>query len=348
MASKVLLGMSGGIDSSVAALLLKKQGFEVIGMSLLTYTSEKELPGIEDAKRLAKKLDIEHHIIDSRKEFKRDVIDYFVYSYLKGQTPNPCIRCNDVIKWKFLYEWSEKLDCDFIATGHYVRKTEKNGIFYIQKGTDTSKDQSYYLWNLNQDTLKKSIFPLGGFHKNDIKELAESNGFLSSGNRKESMGVCFLKNSDYRNFIKTQLPVNHPAIQPGNITDLSNNIIGHHLGYPFYTIGQKRHIENTPHNHCVIKIVPDQNRLIVGNKDELNSKTVSLSNYRITPDSSLWKNRKVFIRIRGIDSSPGYYGLLRVEETSLTVTFDQSVWAITPGQSLVFYNNDIVIGGGIC
>lgn len=340
--------MSGGIDSSVAVVLLKEQGFEVIGISLLTYTSEKELPGIDAAIKLADKQNIEHHIIDSQKEFDRDIIDYFVNSYLKGETPSPCVKCNEVIKWKFLYKLAEEFDCNFIATGHYVRKTEVDGYYYIQKGIDPAKDQSYYLWNLNQDILKKAIFPLGEYHKKEIKEIAESNDFSSVTGKKESMGVCFLLNKDYRDYLKDRLPDNHPAIQPGNITDLNNNLIGRHIGFPFYTIGQKRHIVNIPSNHCVIKIDSENNRLITGHRDKLYSNSVTLNTFRITIDQSLWKNKKVFIRIRGIDSSPGYFGKIVIKDDALTVTFDNPVWAITPGQSLVLYQDDIVIGGGVC
>ena len=339
--------MSGGLDSSAAALMLKEQGYEVIGITLLTYTSIENSPWITDAQELAKKLNIEHHIIDSRKEFKRDVIDYFVSSYLEGKTPNPCIRCNEVIKWKFLYDLSGKFSADYISTGHYVRKVESNGYYYIQKGIDPAKDQSYYLWNLSQDILKKAIFPLGERHKKEIKKIAESNGFLSTTGKKESMGVCFLRNKDYREYLKENLPAGHPAIQPGNITDIDNNVIGQHIGFPFYTIGQKRHIENIPSGHCVIKIDPKNNRLITGLRDSLYSDAVTLHTFRITPDESLWKNREVFIRIRGIDSSPGYHGRVKKEGNALTVTFNTPVWAITPGQSLVFYHNDIVIGGGV-
>ncbi len=343
----VLLGMSGGIDSSVAATLLQEHGFEVIGITLLTHSGEEELPGIKSAKKLAKKLGIEHHVIDSRKEFKHNVIDYFVNSYLKGETPNPCIRCNEVIKWRFLYDLSVKFGADYISTGHYVKKAELNGYFYIQKGIDPAKEQSYYLWNLGQDILKKAIFPLGEHHKTDIKKIAENYGFLSTTGKKESMGVCFLQNKDYRIYLKKNLPANHPAIQPGNITDNNNNVIGQHIGFPFYTIGQKRYIENIPPSHCVINIDAENNRLITGHRDELYSKTVTLPTFRITPNKSLWEEREVFIRIRGIDSSPGYYGNIKVKNHTLIVTFKTPVWAITPGQSLVFYYKDMVVGGGI-
>ena len=346
-ANRILLGMSGGIDSSAAALMLQDQGYEVVGLTLLTYKSEEASPWVKDARELTGKLGIEHHVIDSRKAFKRDVIDYFVNSYLKGETPNPCIRCNEVIKWKFLLDLSEKFNCNHISTGHYVRLAEKDGLFYIQKGVDPAKDQSYYLWNIGQDVLQKAVFPLGSFTKEEIKEYSEKNGFLRKKKRKESMGVCFLQNRDYRDYLRSVLPAGHPALKKGDIVDAESNVIGKHDGFPFYTIGQKRHIENLPPGHCVTKIIADKNLLVTGKRDKLFSKDVSLKTFRITPDASLWKNKKVFIRIRGIDKVPGYFGTIEKHNATLHVSFDQPVWALTPGQSLVFYHDDMVIGGGI-
>ncbi len=345
--NRVLLGMSGGIDSSAAALMLREKGYEVTGLTLLTYATEQQSPWVNDARELAGRLNIEHHVIDSRKEFRRDVIDYFVKSYLEGKTPNPCIRCNEVIKWKFLYDLSEKFNCNFISTGHYVSKVEQNGFYYIRKGIDPAKDQSYYLWNIDQDILKKALFPLGNLTKEEIKQYSKENGIVQSKNRKESMGVCFLQNSDYRDYLRSTLPSGHPAIQPGNIIDRNSNVIGTHNGFPFYTIGQKRHIENIPPGHCVTNIIADKNLLVVGRQEDLYSDTVNLKTFHITPDTSLWKNQTVFIRIRGVDKVPGYFGKLEEENDSLTVQFEKPVWALTPGQSLVFYQNNLVIGGGI-
>jgi len=339
--------MSGGIDSSAAALMLQNQGYDVVGMTLLTYKPEEDSPWVKDARELAEHLGIEHHVIDSRKEFKNEVIDYFVGSYLKGETPNPCIRCNEVIKWKFLLELSEEFNCDFISTGHYVRKVEKDGVYYISKGVDPVKDQSYYLWNIGQDVLKKALFPLGSFTKEEIKNYTEENGFPGRKRKKESMGVCFLQNNDYREYLKSVLPAGHHALQKGDIIDSGNKVIGRHNGFPFYTIGQKRHIENIPPGHCVTKIIAEKNRLVVGMRDELFSESVELKTFRITPDKSLWVGKKVFIRIRGIDKVPGYFGTIDKKGNTLHVSFDEPVWALTPGQSLVFYYDDMVIGGGI-
>ncbi len=339
--------MSGGIDSSTAALMLQKQGYEVVGLTLLTFKSEEDSPWVQDARELAIKLNIEHHVIDSRKEFKRDVIDYFVNSYLKGETPNPCIRCNEVIKWKFLLDLSEEFKCDFISTGHYVRKAEKDGVFYIRKGIDPAKDQSYYLWNIGQDILKKAIFTLGDFTKEEIKKISAGNVHPGEKRNKESMGVCFLQDKDYRDYLNSVLPDGHHALQEGDIINSKNEVIGKHDGFPFYTLGQKRHIENIPAGHCVTKIIADKNQLVVGKREDLFSETVSLKTFRVTPDPSLWKDQKVFIRIRGIDKVPGYFGTIEKRNATLHVSFDEPVWALTPGQSLVFYHDDMVIGGGI-
>ena len=339
--------MSGGIDSSVAALMLREKGYEVVGMTLLTYASRENSPWLKDVQKLSVRLGIEHHVIDSRKQFRHDVIDYFVKSYLKGETPNPCIRCNELIKWKFLYELSLKFNCDFISTGHYVRLAERGGNLYIQKGIDTAKDQSYYLWNIGQDILQKAVFPLGKYTKTEINEFALQHGFVENKNPKESMGVCFLKGNDYRDYLKSVLPEDHPALKEGEVMDSDGRVIGSHHGYPFYTIGQKRHIERIPNGHCVVKIDAGQNRLVVGKGEELISRSVTLKTYRITPDTSLWLDKVVFIRIRGVDKVPGHFGRLELTDAGIRVTFDEPVWALAPGQSIVFYSDDLVIGGGV-
>jgi tRNA-specific 2-thiouridylase len=346
MKQKVLLGMSGGIDSSVAAMLLLHKGYEVIGLTLVTHGSETEHGGM-DAVKLASDLGIEHHLADCRSDFKTHVIDYFTNSYINGQTPNPCVRCNEVLKWKWLYEWSLKLACDLIATGHYVRQVIHHDQCYIQKGTDPAKDQSYFLWNLNQDLLQKATFPLGSLTKTEVKQLAAKFGFPTLSKKKESMGVCFLQNSNYRSYLKQHLPSDHRALQKGSVINLENEIIGEHEGYVNYTLGQKKHLDNIKRNHCVVKIIPEKNQIVVGPKDQLLKQTIQLSQFRLTTDKTLWQGQDIFIRIRGIDSAPGYHGRLLPEGENLTVWFNEPVWALTPGQSIVLYQNDWVIGGGI-
>ncbi len=343
---RVLLGMSGGMDSSMSAVLLQQQGYEVIGATLLTHTDENN-ESIIAAKDLAEKRGIEHCLVDCRKTFKDEVIAYFADEYIKGRTPNPCIRCNETIKWKYLLDMAEELNCQHIATGHYVRKATLKGVHYIQKGIDPAKDQSYFLWNLSQKVIEKALFPLGILHKKEVRELARSLGYTNIADQKESMGVCFLSGTDYREYLSGLLVDNHPALSPGPVVDRENKVLGQHDGFSFYTIGQRRGIEGIAKGKCVVAIDADNKTLIAGKREELMAQSVELQDYYITPDTELWTSQKLFIRIRGLDSVPGYSGMVELNGNNLLVNFDDDVWALTPGQSVVFYTNDILIGGGI-
>ncbi|MCG8580918.1 MAG: tRNA 2-thiouridine(34) synthase MnmA [Bacteroidales bacterium] len=343
---RVLLGMSGGMDSSMSAVLLQQQGYEVVGCTLQTHTDDSDA-SIIAAKKLAEERNIGHHLIDCRSEFQETVISYFADEYLKGRTPNPCIKCNETIKWKLLLEKATQLGCEFIATGHYVQKVFVDGSYYIQKGADPNKDQSYFLWNLSQEVISKALFPLGALHKKEVRELAYSLGYGEIADKKESMGVCFLSGTDYRNYLADLLPENHPALSAGEVIDENNNILGHHDGFPFYTIGQRRGIEGVAKGKCVIAINPEKKQLIAGERASLNTKSLTLNNFSICKNESLWKNKKLFIRIRGLDSVPGYWATISVTDDSLHINFDEEVWAITPGQSIVIYTNDMIIAGGI-
>lgn len=343
---RVLLGMSGGMDSSMSAVLLQQKGFEVIGATLLTHTNEDD-ESIVAAQKLAEERSIDHHLIDCRKAFEEEVIAYFADEYINGRTPNPCIRCNETIKWKYLLNLADSLGCDFISTGHYVRKCLVDDITYIQKGLDETKDQSYFLWNLNQRVLERALFPLGELHKKEVRELARSLGYHQMADKKESMGVCFLSGIDYRDYLKQLLPSDHPAFKSGPVIDTDKNVLGQHNGFPFYTIGQRRGIEGVAKGKCVVAIDAENHTLIAGDREALMTQSVGLKNYQLTDNTQLWKDVKVFIRIRGLDSVPGYWGAVNIVGDELQIVFDEAVWAITPGQSIVLYNNDMVIGGGI-
>ncbi len=338
--------MSGGMDSSMSAVLLQQQGYEVIGATLLTHTDEQD-SSIIAAQNLAKERQIEHHLIDCREQFKATIIQYFADEYLKGRTPNPCIKCNETIKWKLLLEQADKLNCQHIATGHYVQKELVNGQYYIKKGLDPNKDQSYFLWNLNQATIERALFPLGQLHKHEVRALARQLGYTEIADKKESMGVCFLAGTDYRHYLTELLGDTHPALSGGELVDENNQLLGHHEGYPFYTIGQRRGIEGVAKGRCVIAIDAGKKQLIAGKRDKLYTNQMLLDDFKLTSDHSLWKEQAVFIRVRGLDSVPGYWGTIEVTDKSLSIVFDEDVWAITPGQSIVLYNNDCIIGGGI-
>ncbi|MCU4175001.1 tRNA 2-thiouridine(34) synthase MnmA [Carboxylicivirga sp. N1Y90] len=343
---KVILGMSGGMDSSMAAVLLLQNGYEVIGATLQTHTGESDRHIVE-AKALASKLNIEHHLIDCRQDFKETVIAYFANEYIEGRTPNPCVYCNETIKWKYLLELAKQLQCAHIATGHYVRVKKQNDYYYIQKGLDPAKDQSYFLWNLSQKVLSRALFPLGHLHKREVRELAENLGYKQIADKKESMGVCFLSGTDYRDYLKTILPTDHHAFANGPIVDENNQVLGQHDGYPFYTIGQRRGIEGVVKGKCVIAIDPKNRTLVSGDRNQLYTDSILLGNFKLTANQQLWMNREVFIRIRGLDSVPGYVGHISIKNDKLKVQFNEDVWAITPGQSIVFYQDDLLIGGGI-
>jgi len=343
---RVLLGMSGGMDSSMSAVLLQHQGYEVIGATLLTHTDATD-SSIVAAQELAKKRHIEHHLIDCRTQFRESVIQYFIDEYLNGRTPNPCIRCNETIKWKLLLELADELQCQHIATGHYAQKTQINKQFYIKKGVDPNKDQSYFLWNLKQTTIARALFPLGELHKHEVRALARQLGYTHIADKKESMGVCFLSGTDYRHYLAGLLEPHHPALNEGLVVDEKQQVLGHHDGYPFYTIGQRRGIEGVAKGMCVVAIDAKSKQLIAGKRDSLLCSLVKLNDFKLTNDQTQWMDKPLFIRIRGLDSVPGYWGRVNVKDDCLTVIFDSDVWAITPGQSIVIYTNDYIIGGGI-
>ncbi len=348
---RVLLGMSGGVDSSMCAWYLLQEGYEVVGITFNTVSplsSPDSTKFIDDAKKLASQLQIEHHVIDVYNDFKSNVIDYFLDEYLLGRTPNPCIRCNETIKWKLLVEEAEKLQCDKIATGHYVRLHKDQDVFYIQKGIDPTKDQSYFLWNLPQATLKRCVFPLGNFTKSQVKEKAKELGFVSRSQKKESMGVCFLQGTDYRDFIDEQIPDLRNKLSNGKIVNHKGEHIGSHEGFPYYTIGQKRGLQlNNNQGECVAKIDASNNVLITAPKNSLFQDHLVLNEFFFNDDRFLNTKKYVDIRIRGLDAVPPTPGKITIKNNDLHIYFDTPVWAITPGQSIVFYEEDYVVGGGI-
>lgn len=343
---KVLLGMSGGADSSMAAILLKESGYNVIGATLNTYLPQYEDQSIEEARQICQSIGIPHLVLKARSAFKKEVIDYFTRAYLSGATPNPCIRCNNTIKWKYLMEAAQKKGCKHVATGHYASVVWHQSRYYLRKALDQSKDQSYFLWNLTQEVLSRALFPLGHYQKKEIKELAVAYGLPHLAKKSESMGICFLKNEDYRTFLMRQIPASHPSITPGNVVDGQGRKMGTHHGFALYTPGQKRGIEPPlPQGWCVAQIVPDRNELVAEPSNTLHIQQWLLPDFELTPDETLWKDQEVTIRIRGLDRVAGYKGTLCQTPQGLLVHFREPVWAVTPGQSMVFYQEDLLIGG---
>jgi tRNA-uridine 2-sulfurtransferase len=345
MAKKtVLLGMSGGIDSSMSVLLLKEKGYEVIGATFLLAPSD----GAKHVAQWAQQLGIAHLEIDVSKIFQKNVVGYFTNEYLKGRTPSPCVFCNPTIKFPFLMEKAQSMGIGHIATGHYVSKTQCNGLYYIQRGADTVKDQSYYLWKLDQEILQKTLFPLGGRTKGMIKEMARQQGFGQFLSQKESMGVCFLKNRNYRDVIENLAPLASQKIGTGQVCDLDGKVIGQHDGYPYYTIGQKSGLQlNQKGPLYVHSIDPAGNIIYVADKKRLETNTIAIS-HLFCHNPNDFNSEKLQVMVRGLGLNPSGHARIQIlEKGHAMVHLESPAWAIAPGQPVVFYVENRVVGGGI-
>lgn len=353
----VLLGMSGGLDSSVAVHLLKEQGYRVTGLTLRTYDymsvacEEKQsgcctIDSIYDAKNLMDSLSLDHYVMDVRNDFRESVIDNFISEYLNGRTPNPCAVCNPKIKWEFMLRKADELGCDYIATGHYARIREKKNRYILSQGIDETKDQSYFLWGLGQDVLKRTIFPLGKLRKKQVREIAVEVGLKKLSEKKESQEICFVPDNDYRSFLKSNIIGFEEFIQPGNFISQDGKILGKHKGFPFYTIGQRKGLRlAVGHPQYVTEIREKQNEIVLGTREDLAARKmtvrqVNLIKYAELPDDIDIKT-KIRYRSRAVPSK------IHIEGEKFEVGFTEDVYGITPGQSAVFYEGPDVVGGGI-
>lgn len=354
---RILVAMSGGIDSSVAAIMLHEEGYEVIGMTMKTWDyaasggSKKEtgccsLDSINDARSIAVSKGFPHLILDIREEFGDFVIDNFVDEYLAGRTPNPCVLCNTHIKWEALLKRADKLDCEFIATGHYAQVREENNRFIVSKGLDDNKDQSYVLWGLKQECLKRTKFPLGHFRKPHIKKMAIEMGFEELAKKSESYEICFVPDNDYRAFLKHRVADLEERVDGGSFVSVDGRILGQHKGYPFYTIGQRKGLEiavGTP--LYVTEIVPETNTVILGTEEDLKKQQLSVRNLNLIKYDSVYSPMEALTKIRYKD--PGMMSTItQTDDSHLDVLFHGTVSAVAPGQSAVFYDGDDLIGGG--
>lgn len=354
---KVLVAMSGGIDSTISALMLHEQGYEVVGITMKTWDyasaggGKKEtgccnLDSFNDARQAAVEHGFPHYVLDIREEFGGSVIDNFVEEYIAGRTPNPCVLCNTHIKWSALLKRANALDCEFIATGHYVKVREENNRHVISRAKDLTKDQSYVLWGLNQDCLSRSIYPLGDLLKTEVRQLALDMGYEELSKKSESYEICFVPDNDYRGFLKRNDAGLEERVAGGNFVNAAGEVIGQHSGYPFYTIGQRKGLGMAFGKPMfVTKIEPESNTVVLGEAHELQQskmlvKGINMIKYDAVPDGM-----EAITKIRYKD--PGSESVLHTTDSGVEVQFNHSVNSIAPGQSAVFYEGDDVVGGGI-
>ena len=341
---RVLLGMSGGTDSSVAAMRLLEAGYEVIGVTFRFYELNGSTEYLEDARNLAERLGIRHITYDAREIFARQIIEYFVQEYLAGRTPVPCTLCNNYLKWPLLVKIADEMGVFYIATGHYAQNIQLNETFYITYATDSDKDQTFFLWGLKQDTLNRMLLPMGDITKAEARAWAAEHGFRKVATKKDSIGVCFCP-MDYRTFLRRELPEN--SIRPGKFFDETGNFIAYHEGYPFYTIGQRRGLGINLNRAVFVKdIFPEENKVILSNLKALEKTEMTLKDWNITnPDALLCKN-DVIVKIRYRKQANRCTVTLQADNT-LHVQLHEPLTAIATGQAAAFYREDVVLGGGI-
>lgn len=332
---RVLLGMSGGVDSSVAAYLLKKDGYEVVGVTM-TLIKNQDSPQINDAKQVCEKLKIEHHVVNYQEFFKNEVINNFISNYLNGKTPNPCIVCNKKLKFGLLWQKAQELNCEYIATGHYANIIDGK----ICK-IDSPKDQSYFLYKIDKEVIPHILFPLNKFpDKETIRKIAAEQQLVTF-NKKDSQDICFIEDGNYANFLEKNISNLPPQ---GNFVLTTGEVIGKHKGIIYYTIGQRKGLGiSYSHPLYVIKIDKEKNEVILGTEQDLYNKTIYITDINILVDN-LPSKAQGKIRYK---ANPVSCSIEKIDDNNLKVIFDEPVKSATPGQSLVLYDNDILLGGGI-
>lgn len=340
--NKVVLGMSGGTDSSMSAILLQEQGFEVIGVTFVfTEGGEHHL---EDARQLAERLNIRHIVYDARDLFREKILSYFVSEYMSGKTPVPCVLCNNYLKWPLLAKIADEEEAFYIATGHYVETVKQDGRIHIQAGKDPDKDQSFFLWGLPPSILERMLLPLGAMTKTEVRELAAQKGFQRVSTKKDSLGVCFCP-GDYRDYLRLQPEA--ASIQPGYYTDSNGKVLGKHEGFPFYTVGQRRGLGINLNRPTFVKeIIASENKVVLAPLDEMYKTVMHLKDVVVNYPDEVAHDKPLICKIRyRKQETPCRVDLL--PDNKAIVTFLEPVNSVAPGQAAAFYLDNQVVGGGI-
>jgi len=350
---RVVVAMSGGVDSSVAALILKNQGYEVIGVTMRLWSIDRDnvpqsnkgccsIEDTDDAKSVCQILGIKHYVMNFEKPFQEHVVNYFIKEYESGRTPHPCLACNDKIKFDFLLKKALFLDADYISTGHYAKIIPRNDTFELHRGKDTNKDQSYVLFNLSQFELEKLLLPIGEYTKKEIRELALKYK-LPVADKPDSQDICFIPNGNYREFVQKRIVNN-----PGRIININGDQIGEHSGVHFFTIGQRRKLglkDNFNDPLYVIKIDADKNEITLGAESELYKSNLYAS--KINFISGIYPNDSIKVNVKIRYKSSMSPATVNIKSNYANIDFDEPQRAITPGQPAVFYQEEKLIGGGI-
>ncbi len=350
---KVVVGMSGGVDSSVAAYLLKKQGYDVIGITMQIWQEDKEyeereggccsLSAVEDARRVCEKLDIPFYVLNFRDSFKNKVIKYFVQEYIDGKTPNPCIACNKHLKFDELLRKARGIGAEYVATGHYAKIEERDGRYLLIRSDDDKKDQTYALYNFTQDQLAHTLMPCGEYTKDKIREIAKEIG-LAVHNKKDSEEICFIPDNNHGRFIKEERP---NEVKPGNFVDSKGNILGRHKGIVYYTIGQRKGLGLALGKPVfVIGINPKKNEVVIGSEENIFKTDLVAKDVNFIPFDELKEDMEVQAKVR-YAAKPADAIISPLKDGKVKVSFKDKQRAITKGQSVVFYDGNVVVGGGI-
>ena len=348
---RVLIGMSGGIDSTAACLMLQEQGYEVVGITMRVFdlTSQLDEQGeprfISEAREVASRLGLEHHVADEREGFRDKIVQYFIDEYMQGRTPNPCVMCNPLFKFRVLTEWADHLDCAYIATGHYVQTVCENNHYYIVTGDDPQKDQSYFLWGLGQEVLSRCVFPLGGWKKSDVRRYLIDKGFALKAKEGESMEVCFIE-GDYRDFLREHCPEIEDKVGQGKFVDSAGRTLGTHQGYPYYTIGQRKGLGIALGKPAyVLKLNPEKNTVMLGDAQGLVTQYMLIEGLKVVDEERFLSEENLSVRIRYRSKSVPCSIVREIGDGRVLVRFDNEVSAVTPGQSAVFYVGNRLVGG---